>query len=66
MPSPAMLRDSTQIEVPYRAVAHLLDSIEERFVVSIRREGPRCRIIGSPVEIKAVGTYLARRGVTVP
>ncbi|MFP4590297.1 MAG: hypothetical protein ACLFMX_02595 [Halobacteriales archaeon] len=66
MPSPATLRDSTQIEVPYHAVAHLLETIETRFVVTIRREGSRCRIIGSPVEIKDVGTYLARRGVTVP
>jgi len=28
--------------------------------------GKRCRIVGSPTVIKAVGDYLARRGVSLP
>lgn len=29
-------------------------------------DGKRCRIVGSPTVIKAVGDYLARRGVSLP
>lgn len=29
-------------------------------------DGKHCRIVGSPTVIKAVGDYLARRGVSLP
>lgn len=66
MPTAASLRDSTQIEVEYVVVAPLLEAIEDRYMVTIRREGRGCRIIGSPVEIKRVGTFLVRNGVALP
>ncbi|WP_436934085.1 VNG_1110C family protein [Halovenus marina] len=65
MTNAARLRDSTQIRLPTDAVSGLRDELEERFVVTVRREGSRVRIIGSPVEIKSVSEFLTRNGITV-
>jgi hypothetical protein len=66
MPSPERLRDSTQIVVPCESLAGLRDDLESDFVVTVvTTDGETCRIIGSPVEIKAVGRFLARHGVHV-
>lgn len=61
----ARLRDSTQILLPSSALAGLTVELEQRFTVTIRQEGRRVRIIGSPTEIKNVNDFLARNGVTV-
>lgn len=61
----ARLRDSTQILLPSGALSGIRDELEERFVVTVRREERRVRIIGSPVEIKSVSDFLARNGITV-
>lgn len=66
MPDPSRLRDSTQIVLPATALNGLEDDLETEFAVTVFEECDRVRIIGSPVEIKAVGTYLTRHGVTIP
>lgn len=67
MPDPAKLRDSTQIVLPCDALDGLREDIEAEFAVTVfSNGGRRCRIIGSPVEIKVVSDYLARHGITVP
>lgn len=67
MPDPSRLRDSTQIVLPCEALAGHREEIESRFAVTVfSREGERCRIIGSPTEIKAVGQFLTRHGVSLP
>jgi len=66
MPSPERLRNSTQIVVPCESLAGLRDDLESDFAVSVFSvEEATCRIVGSPVEIKAVGRFLARHGVNV-
>jgi hypothetical protein len=70
-PSPESLRDSTEIRVPCDALAPIREDVESEFAVSVfDDDGPesdcRCRIVGSPVAIRAVGTYLARHGVVHP
>lgn len=65
MPDPSSLRDSTQIVLPRRALDGHRECIEERFTVTVVEGSERYRIIGSPVEIKAVSNYLARNGVAV-
>lgn len=65
MPDASRLRDSTQILLPHGAIAGLRDELEDRFVVTVRREGERVRIIASPVVIKDVNEFLARNGVAV-
>jgi len=67
MPDPSRLRDSTQIVLPCEALAGHREELEANFAVTVfSREGSRCRIIGSPTEIKAVGQFLARQGVRLP
>ncbi|MFC7204207.1 hypothetical protein ACFQJC_11835 [Haloferax namakaokahaiae] len=67
MPDPAMLRDSTQIVLPCDMLDEILDDLEEEFVVTVFPSGDgTCRIIGSPVEIRAVNDFLARHGISVP
>jgi len=61
----ARLRDSTQILLPDSALAGLRVDIEDQFMVTVRYEGCRVRIIGSPIEIKNVSDFLARHGVAV-
>jgi hypothetical protein len=65
MTEAARLRDSTQILLPSGSLDGLRRELEERFVVTVRRENRGIRIIGSPVEIKAASEFLARNGVTV-
>jgi hypothetical protein len=67
MSDPSTLRDSTEIVLPCPTLEGLRDELEAEFTVSVfSRAGRNCRIIGSPVEIKAVNDYLARHGVTLP
>ncbi|MFB6304360.1 MAG: hypothetical protein ABEH47_04275 [Haloferacaceae archaeon] len=67
MPDPARLRDSTQIVVPCEVLAEVREELEAEFTVTVVPgcDGT-CRIVGSPVEIKAVGQFLSRRGVSHP
>jgi hypothetical protein len=65
MTDAAMLRDSTEILLPASALEDVRDDLEERFTLTFFTEQRRCRIIGSPVEIKAASEFLARNGVTV-
>ncbi|AEH38762.1 VNG_1110C family protein [Halopiger xanaduensis] len=68
MPDPARLRDSTQIVLRRETleIADLESQLEEQFTVTIFDEGEGyCRIIGSPVEIKAASDFLVRQGVSV-
>ncbi|MHC3439844.1 VNG_1110C family protein [Natrialbaceae archaeon A-gly3] len=66
MPEPSRLRDSTQIVLPWEAIADLEAQLEARFTVTLFDEGEGyCRIIGSPVEIKEVSDFLARQGVSL-
>jgi hypothetical protein len=67
MPDPAMLRDSTQIVLPCDILDEIRDDLEAEFVVTVFPCGDGlCRIIGSPVEIRAVNDFLARHGISVP
>jgi len=66
MSDPTRLRDSTEILLPAGALEGLRDDLEERFTLTIRTEGRRVRIIGSPVEIKGASDFLARNGVSLP
>ncbi|WP_049928528.1 VNG_1110C family protein [Halopiger goleimassiliensis] len=66
MPDPARLRDSTQIVLPQETLENLETQLEEEFTVTVFEEGEEyCRIIGSPVEIKAASDFLVRQGVSV-
>jgi hypothetical protein len=67
MPDPSRLRDSTQIVVPCDALEAVGPDLEAEFAVTVVRDpGATCRIIGSPVEIKAVSQFLSRCGVSHP
>ncbi|WP_276272193.1 hypothetical protein [Haloarcula litorea] len=57
-------RDSTQILLPVGALDGIRDELEARFTVTVRREGQQVRVIGSPVEIKDAGDFLAMNGVS--
>lgn len=66
MPDPSHLRDSTQIELPSETVDGFRDQLEAEFTVTIlQSDSAQCRIVGSPVEIKAVSGFLSRHGVPV-
>jgi len=65
MADPARLRDSTEIVLPSGTLEGIGQDLESTFSVTIAKEGPKVRIIGSPVEIKDVGRYLVRHGVPV-
>lgn len=66
MPDPSRLRDSTQIVLPCEALAGVRRELETEFTVTVFPNGEaECRIIGSPVEIKAVSEFLTRQGVPV-
>ncbi|WP_049936869.1 VNG_1110C family protein [Haloplanus natans] len=66
MSGPERLRDSTQIVVPCESLDGIRGDIESEFAVSVFTTGEgMCRIVGSPVEIKDVGQFLARHGVNV-
>ncbi len=66
MPNPARLRDSTQIVLPSQSLDGRRKQLTTEFTVSIVESDGECRIIGSPVEIKAVSAYLSRQGVRLP
>ncbi len=63
MPNPSHLRDSTQIVVSSQSVDGLREQLTAEFTISIVETDGTCRIIGSPVEIKAVSTFLIRHGI---
>jgi len=66
MPSPERLRDSTQIVVPCESLTGIREDLEADFAVTVFSAGETtCRIVGSPVEIKEVGQFLARHGINV-
>ena len=67
MPNPSSLRDSTQIELPAHSFEGLRQQVEAEYTVTILQPEPsRYRIIGSPVEIKAVSSFLGRHGISLP
>jgi hypothetical protein len=66
MPDPERLRNSTEIVVPCVSLSGIRGDLESDFAVTVfRTDEATCRIVGSPVEIKAVGCFLARHGVNV-
>jgi hypothetical protein len=65
MPDPATFRDSTQIVVPCDVIDDIQPELDQQFTVTVFSRGDTCRIIGSPVEIKAVNRFLTRRGITL-
>ncbi|MFC4358820.1 hypothetical protein ACFO0N_12790 [Halobium salinum] len=65
MPDAARLRDSTQIVLPCTSLDGIRGDLEAEFTVTVFSKAGRCRIIGSPVEIKAVSDFLARHGVSL-
>lgn len=60
------LRDSTQIVLPATALDHLTVDLEEEFTVTVSETDEEIRIVGSPVVIKEVAGFLARKGVSIP
>lgn len=67
MPDPETLRDSTQIVLPRSVLEPVRDELEAEFLVTVFVQSDEtCRIIGSPVEIRAVNDFLARHGVSLP
>jgi len=66
MADPARFRDSTQIVLPPETLEDLGRDLEAEFPVTVAEEGADARIIGSPLVIKDVSDYLARRGVALP
>ncbi|WP_254764697.1 hypothetical protein [Natrinema marinum] len=66
MPDASQLRDSTQIVLPRETLEGLEPRLDEEFTVTVVPAGDdHCRIIGSPVEIKSAGEFLARNGVSI-
>ncbi len=65
MPNPASLRDSTQIVLPSQSLNGLREQVTTEFTVSVVDGDDWCRIIGSPVEIKAVSAFLSRQGLNI-
>jgi hypothetical protein len=68
MGDPSKYRDSTQIVLPPDALDGIRDDLEDQFVVTIFEPDDRdvVRIIGSPVVIKDVSSFLTRHGVHLP
>lgn len=66
MAAPAHLRDSTQIVLPWATLDEFRPELESEFRVTVHDEGTVARVIGSPVVIKRVSSYLARHGVSLP
>jgi hypothetical protein len=68
MGDPSKYRDSTQIVLPLGALDGLREDLEEQFVVTIFEPDDRdvVRIIGSPVVIKEVSSFLTRHGIHLP
>lgn len=66
MTDPGSLRDSTQVVVAHGALDGLREELEAEFTVTVYEAESVVRIIGSPVEIKAVTRFLAMHGVSLP
>lgn len=66
MPNPSRLRDSTQIVLPEATLQGLRTDLETEFAVTVFEDREFVRIIGSPVEIKDVNSYLTRQGIALP
>ncbi|MEF8791903.1 MAG: hypothetical protein V5A61_17370 [Haloarculaceae archaeon] len=66
MTDPSSLRDSTQIVLDHGVLDGVREEIEAEFTVTVHEAERTVRIIGSPVEIKAVTRFLARNGVSLP
>lgn len=67
MSNSTRLRDSTEIVLPCDSLEEFRDDLESEFTVTVFTPPTgECRIIGSPVEIKAVSDYLARHGISLP
>ena len=66
MADAASLRDSTQIVLSHGVLDGVRDELEAEFTVSVHETERAARIIGSPVEIKAVTRFLARCGISLP
>lgn len=66
MPDASTFRDSTEIVVPCESLDDVRDELDREFTVTVFPVDGVCRIIASPVEIKAVEQFLAHHGVTVP
>jgi len=66
MPDPVQLRDSTQVVLPRDTLDALDADVEDRFTVTVApADEDRYRVVGSPVEIKALSDFLARHGVSI-
>ncbi len=65
MPTPATLRDSTQIVLPNEVLDGLRADLRSEFTLTIVEKGGVARIVASPVVIKQVGRFLAHRGISV-
>lgn len=66
MADPSRLRDSTQIVLPPATLQGLQTDLESKFAVTVFEECEFVKIIGSPVAIKDVSSYLSRQGVAIP
>lgn len=67
MPKPSRLRDSTQIVLPMVVLDGMKRELQREYQVTIFEEGDGiARVIGSPVEIKAVSDFLTSRGIALP
>ena len=64
MTDASRFRDSTEIVLPAEALRGLRAKLEEEFTLTIVSANECVRIIGSPVEIKEAGDFLARHGVS--
>ncbi len=65
MPSPASLRDSTQVTLPADAPDDLRATVDREFTVTLVECDGGVRVVGSPVVIKEVNEFLAHHGVAV-
>lgn len=66
MPDPSRLRESTQIVLSETTLQGLRIDLETEFAVTVFEDRESVRIIGSPVEIKDVSSYLTRQGIALP
>ena len=73
MPDPSTLRDSTQIVLPAPELDGLRDDLEAEFTITIfplngqvDSDVEYVKIIGSPIIIKEVSSYLTRHGISLP
>lgn len=73
MADPSTLRDSTQIVLPAPELDGLREELESEFTVTvyslngqIDAEVEYVKIIGSPVVIKEVSSFLTRHGISLP